>query len=392
MFWTGTITSVLLLELGRGRRAVRLDRRPHRSQRALFATIAHLRGRHRGLRAGHQHLGSCSLCRMLASLGIGGEWGIGAALVAEGVPENRRVEAGVILQTASPLGRSAGGGGQLPDRGSVVRSASRSSPGVTCSSAGLLPAVVALGVRRSCARARCGRRAARRAAAEPRELFAPGLRAATLSGLFAAVMAIHHLVGAATPSSRCSAAARPEQARTRGLPRRPAAPAGRRPGRRTPPTPSTSAACSAPSRRCRSRACSGVARCSSPTSCCRPLALFATFGADAGAGARVSPMLFPVGAGVFGVFGAFTFYLPELFPARLRATGAGFCYNIGRVFAAARAVRGRDALGGAGRLERSAGAGAVLGWAGAAGGRGALAAPGHRRDARPHAAALGPRP
>jgi hypothetical protein len=34
------------------------------------------------------------------------------------------------------------------------------------------------------------------------------------------------------------------------------------------------------------------------------------------------------------VFGACTFYLPELFPARLRATGAGFCYNIGRVFAA----------------------------------------------------------
>ena len=42
-----------------------------------------------------------------------------------------------------------------------------------------------------------------------------------------------------------------------------------------------------------------------------------------------------VGAGVFGIFGAFTFYLPELFPARLRATGAGFCYNIGRVLAAA---------------------------------------------------------
>jgi hypothetical protein len=38
---------------------------------------------------------------------------------------------------------------------------------------------------------------------------------------------------------------------------------------------------------------------------------------------------------VYGIFAAFSFYLPELFPARLRATGAGFCYNIGRVFAAA---------------------------------------------------------
>jgi len=46
-------------------------------------------------------------------------------------------------------------------------------------------------------------------------------------------------------------------------------------------------------------------------------------------------MLYMVGAGVFGVFGAFPFYLPELFPVRLRATGAGFCYNIGRVFASA---------------------------------------------------------
>ena len=34
------------------------------------------------------------------------------------------------------------------------------------------------------------------------------------------------------------------------------------------------------------------------------------------------------------VFGAFTFYLPELFPVRIRATGAGFCYNTGRVLAA----------------------------------------------------------
>jgi hypothetical protein len=33
-------------------------------------------------------------------------------------------------------------------------------------------------------------------------------------------------------------------------------------------------------------------------------------------------------------FGSFTFYLPELFPT-LRGAGSGFCYNIGRLFAAA---------------------------------------------------------
>src|SRR5216110_2602129 len=35
-----------------------------------------------------------------------------------------------------------------------------------------------------------------------------------------------------------------------------------------------------------------------------------------------------------GVFGLFTMCLPPLFPTLLRTTGAGFCYNIGRIFAA----------------------------------------------------------
>jgi len=39
-----------------------------------------------------------------------------------------------------------------------------------------------------------------------------------------------------------------------------------------------------------------------------------------------------------GVFGLFTMYLPPLFPVLLRTTGAGFCYNIGRVAAAVASV------------------------------------------------------
>lgn len=39
-----------------------------------------------------------------------------------------------------------------------------------------------------------------------------------------------------------------------------------------------------------------------------------------------------------GVFGLFTMCLPPLFPTLLRTTGAGFCYNIGRVAAAAGTV------------------------------------------------------
>lgn len=42
----------------------------------------------------------------------------------------------------------------------------------------------------------------------------------------------------------------------------------------------------------------------------------------------------PVGGFFGGVFGLFTMYLPPLFPTLLRTTGAGFCYNIGRIAAA----------------------------------------------------------
>jgi MFS family permease len=62
-------------------------------------------------------------------------------------------------------------------------------------------------------------------------------------------------------------------------------------------------------------------------------------------------MYFPIGVTTYGVFGSFTFYLPELFPTRLRGTGAGFTYNIGRLIAAfgpflvgSIAARGANAL------------------------------------------------
>ena len=64
------------------------------------------------------------------------------------------------------------------------------------------------------------------------------------------------------------------------------------------------------------------------------------------AGAFIVPRGFPALAwfwmpmvGFFsGVFGLFTMYLPPLFPTLLRTTGAGFCYNIGRLAAAAASV------------------------------------------------------
>jgi hypothetical protein len=63
-------------------------------------------------------------------------------------------------------------------------------------------------------------------------------------------------------------------------------------------------------------------------------AIFATFGLELAPQVRLG-LYFAIGLSVFGVFGSFTYYLPELFPTRVRGTGAGFCYNVGRVIAAA---------------------------------------------------------
>ena len=79
--------------------------------------------------------------------------------------------------------------------------------------------------------------------------------------------------------------------------------------------------------------------------------ILCAFGLDLSPEVRIW-MYLPIGLTVFGVFGSFTYYLPELFPTRLRGTGAGFCYNVGRFIAAigpfvvgSIASRGQDALG-----------------------------------------------
>jgi hypothetical protein len=64
------------------------------------------------------------------------------------------------------------------------------------------------------------------------------------------------------------------------------------------------------------------------------LSIFVTFGGDLPLDIRLY-LYFFIGLVVFGVCGGFTYYLPELFPTRLRASGAGFSFNIGRLLAAA---------------------------------------------------------
>ena len=62
------------------------------------------------------------------------------------------------------------------------------------------------------------------------------------------------------------------------------------------------------------------------------LGFLGTYGVDRGY--RELLWWLPVIGFFSGVFGLFTMYMPPLFPTLLRTTGAGFCYNIGRVAAA----------------------------------------------------------
>jgi MFS family permease len=329
-FWTGAITSLLLVSWALGGIlfgwvADRLGRK-----RALFATIT-IYALGTGLCALSSSLWQLILCRTFAGLGIGGEWGIGAALVAEAVPENRRVEAGVIMQTGSPLGVVLAGIVNYQIAG-VWLAHSPQSAWRYVFLAGLLPVLLAIGVRmflRESAHWEASR--ARAPASSPRELFAPSLRAATLGGLFVAAVAILGWwgVNAFVPLLGSSLSA--GEARRLGL------------------DASAAQALAAAWQAHASNAFNlgGLAGTFAAVPLARALgrrpmfmsyfvfsalALFATFGLELAPQSRLV-LLFLVGAGVYGVFGGFTFYLPELFPARVRATGAGFCYNTGRVLA-----------------------------------------------------------
>ncbi len=101
--WTGILNSLLLLGWAAGG--------------VLFGPISDRFGRKRVLMMTMvlYALGTAScafvtdmwqlvICRIVASLGIGGEWAAGSAMVAEVVPEDQRVEAGALLYTSAPLG------------------------------------------------------------------------------------------------------------------------------------------------------------------------------------------------------------------------------------------------------------------------------------------------
>ncbi len=327
--WTGILTSVLLVGWAVGgiifgRIADRIGR-----TKTLLLTMA-LYSLGTAACAFAPNIWVLLFFRIVAALGIGGEWAAGAAMVAEVVPEKRRVEAGALLYTSAPFGLFLATFITYQVQGVYFRE----SPDVAWRYVflfGLLPAAVAFFVRMFVKEPERWTRVAK-ATSPPTlgELFSPAYLRITLTGLGLALVALimWWSCNAFIPTIATGLAARaavgltPDETTTMIETWKATAtnafnfggligtllciPAAKMLGRRT---------------------MYGVYFLGSAA------ALMAAFGLPMDPHTRLY-MYFPIGLTVFGIFGSFTFYLPELYPTRLRGTGPGFTYNAGRLIAA----------------------------------------------------------
>lgn len=330
-WWNGVLTSVLLVGwavggIVFGRIADRIGRTRTLMLTMLFYSIG------TAACAFAPNLPVLILCRIVASLGIGGEWAAGAAMVAEVVPEKRRLEAGALLYTAAPLGLILAAVVTKVVAGDWFAA----EPEVAWRyvfAFGLVPALVAFAVRAFVKEPeRWQLTAASTAPPRIAELFAPEYKRATLGGLGLAMTSLlmwwscnAFLPSIAHGLGQAEAAAKG----LTGVDATRLAEGWKATGSNafslggligtllTVPIAKTMGR----------KAMFGLYFAGSAA------AIMAAFGLDLAPELRLT-MLFVVGLFVFGVFGSFTYYLPELYPTRLRGTGAGFCYNAGRVLAA----------------------------------------------------------
>jgi MFS family permease len=325
-FMTGLLTSVMLFGWAIGGIAFgRLSDRVGRTRTVVLTMLLFSVGTLACALA--PNLALFATFRFVAALGIGGEWAAGATLVAETVPENRRVQMGAVLFTSAPAGvflailLSHLFTGEIE---SIAKDPSLSWRVVM--GCGALPAFAALAIRRKLKEPAHWTGTEGQDRGRMRDLFSPEMRRRTLGGLAVGTVALvtFWTFSAFLPTVASFLAdeivPKPEG---QGLVRLKA---------------------------------SLVTRCMTAFNVgglvgsvlAAPLALrwgrrplfFAYFAwSTAGILLAFVPSWSPetrivlVGVGavsIYGVFGAFQFYLPELFPARLRGTGAGFCLNTGR--------------------------------------------------------------
>jgi len=331
-FWTGLLAALLLLTWAAGGILFgRVADKIGRTKTLLLTMLLYAAGT--ACCALAPNMAVLILCRIVAGLGIGGEWAAGASLVAEVVPEERRVEAGALLYTSAPFGLFLATFANHQIAGVWLKSAPEVSWRYVFA-CGLVAALVAFLMRLVIREPERWRRAAA-ASAPPRlrELFTAENRALTLSGLVPALITLltwwscstfipNFATGLAQTAVTADGLAKvATQARIEDwkalatysfnwgglLGTLLTIPAAKWLGR---------------------RAMFAVYFVLSAA------ALFATFGLDLEPKTRLA-LYFFIGLTVFGVLGSFPFYLTELFPTRLRATGAGFCYNFGRIVTAA---------------------------------------------------------
>ena len=318
---TGIVTSALLIGWGTGGLLFgRLTDRLGRA-RTLQLTIVTYAGATAAC-AFAPDIWTLTVLRFIASLGIGGEWAAGASLVAEVVPPARRVAAGALLYTSAPMGiLLAGFVTDLMTKRIDVLAAQPDLAWRLVFLTGLVPAAFAIWIRRRVEEPEIWRR---ERTARPRvaELFVPDLRRATLGGLAMCLVTLvtwwatnaflpfvaEHLAGPGADHDvvawyRWMATVLFASGGFLGtLATIPLARLGRRP-------------------------LFAIYLASAAVS------IWITFGLAWDPWTRTR-LLFLNGLTVFGVVGAFSFYLPELFPTRLRGTGSGFCFNMGRYLAA----------------------------------------------------------
>ena len=330
LHYTGVITSLLLVGWAVGGIFFgRVCDRIGRTKTLLLTMSMYALGT--ALCAMAPNIGFLIAFRLIASLGIGGEWAAGASMVAEVVPERRRVEAGALLSTAGPIGLFLATYVTYWIQG-VVFPSSPETAWRYVFLFGLVPAGVAFAVRMFVREPERWKDVAEGANPGISELFSPQWRVATLGGLGLALTALitwwscNAFIGVvATGLANAKAAAEGLSApATRQLVQEwiklatnmfnvgsligglMTVPLAKHLGRRAMYVTYFLLAAAS---------------------------IMGTFGLDLAPHSRLSGYFF-IGLSVSGVFSSFTYYLPELFPTRLRATGAGFCYNAGRVVAA----------------------------------------------------------
>lgn len=327
LYWTGLITSMLLLGWAAGGIIFGyIGDRLGRSKTLLLTMLLYALGT--GLCAFVPNMELLLLCRFIASLGIGGEWAAGASMVAEAMPEKYRVEAGALLYTSAPIGLFLATAvnvmitGLFPDQPEVSWRYV-----FLC---GLIPAALAFVIRFFLKEPERWQEVAQKTK-PPRisELFSAENRRFTRSGVLMALIALLTWWSCNAFIPVVAVGLGHASAEATGI----IATQGLLEGWKSWLTSGFNLGgllgtlLTIPAAKILGRK-----KMFSLYFALASLALLTAFSGFMPQEKIVwTGLYFVIGLTVFGVFGSFTFYLPELFPTRLRATGSGFCYNIGRV-------------------------------------------------------------